>query len=97
MEIKKGYYIDGDNQYLVDFEHCNFSTLNDNYYRFYSFNSKTAPPYYLKLNFWKNIQFRYEQGRGWFQQKENIMWLSNIVAIVVNIVVLILNTVVRNR
>ncbi len=95
MEIKKGYYIDGDEQYLIDFEYCNFSTLNENYYRFYRFNCKTAPPYYLKLTFWRNIQFRYEQGLGWFQQKGNIMWLGNIVAIVVNIAVLILNIIVK--
>lgn len=78
--VKRGVYCEKNNQYQVDFEYCHFSTFNNHYYRFRNFGTSERR-YYLKFNWWKNILFSYQQGLGWFQQKDNILWLCNIIVL----------------
>ena len=84
IKVKRGVYCEKDNQYQVDFEYCHFSTFNNHYYRFRNFGSGNRR-YYLKFNWRENILFRYQQGLGWFQQKENILWLCNIIVLLLTI------------
>ena len=82
--VKRGVYCEKDKQYQVEFDYCDFSTFNNHYYSFKNFGCGNRIKY-LKFNWWKNILFRYQQGIGWFQQKDNILWLCNIIVLLLTI------------
>ncbi len=66
-EFTKGWYNDGKNQYMAQFEYVKqICTLNEHFYRFPLYGiTQTDRYYWLKLNFWEFLHFECVQGRIW--------------------------------
>lgn len=58
-DFHRGYYNDGNNQYIVSFEKdSKLSTFCKHYYRFHRFDDKDHSIYWLILNPFKNFIFQ---------------------------------------
>lgn len=63
--ISKGWYDDGKGQYITKFEPVPvISTFNHHYYRFHLYGADNTHVYWLDLNFFQNIWFRFMQFTG---------------------------------
>ena len=58
-DFHKGYYSEGEHQYMVTFEPVeNISTFRNHYYRFHKYNDQGLYVFWLKLGWFQNVRFQ---------------------------------------
>lgn len=88
-DFSKGWYDDGENQYIVTFEPVqNISSVTHHFYRFRLFGAEKTDVLFLNLGFWENIRFRVLQ-----YGLNDVTKCLPIVAMIVSIVSLIVSIV----
>ena len=89
ITIGKGYYDDGTNQWPLVYQKNHHIYKSKPYvYKINLFGQTTADarPFYIALNFWENIRFKWIQGKTWVHDKDNIMWFINIMVAILAII-----------
>lgn len=90
--ITKGWYDDGEGQYITKFESVPIiSTFNHHYYRFHLYGADNTPVYWLDLNFFQNIRFRWMQftGQDFFNYLAVIGAIGTVIGTIVGIITLL--------
>jgi hypothetical protein len=80
LKIGKGYYNDGAGDFQFIYTPDHHTVKGKKYvYRFPRFGDLTNPRYhYIALDEAENFEFLFIQGKLWIHDKENVMWLINI-------------------
>lgn len=90
-EISKGWYDDGNGQYITKFESVPIiNRLNHHYYRFHRYGADDTAVYWLDLNFFENIRFRLMQftGQDFFNCLATIGAIGTLIGTIVSFVTL---------